>query len=803
MRKSFTQQILTVMICVLALAAGAAGAAQEQQTEATGRQRREGEFGREVLLEGMSDTAARDVYRLALRETELNMGYRRHREGLRGGTGHLTEHRWLARQDDDGQELVLLVGLMLPATRHPRLYLWGQTGPDEEPATNPDVEILAEAVGEMEAEQEVAREFTHAELTHEVYQLTSVDMSSAMQNLAKLGFNTQPPSAPVSINELPAVFAIDQAEVGSIVGQRRLDATTITSPEERLLILYHPSQTLEVAALKSVLEDTIDVKARQVLIEGMIIELTDDDFRELGVEWEWFGRQWQRATFLAEDHVDRTRFPFIYTYDPEFTPPEDLADRVRASLRMVIAEGKAELLSSPSVLVLDNRNAQVEVIREVPIIETVVHERTTEIKVRFETVGVILNIKPRISQEGGTVAMQVLAEVSEAPREEYIIIQDQPMAPTIHRRVISTMARVQDNTPFIIGGLIRTEQSLVVDRLPFLSRIPVLGRLFQRRRDRDDRREVIIVLTPRVLRPGDAERPAMPKDHERFDFLDTELFRHTYRLKAEDIFDLGFLEDNPAILSALERARRLVARRPQYGERSPFREMAAGVIPGEHGVVIRMLYEVVRYKLGVHEDIKDTNLIIFLEDEDTPAGFSVTWLARDILLPASPDGTLEGYFNRPYPKEVPILRFQIPAPDDLEAALDAPVCRIEWIEAHSRTDVEERLLEINHLRDDYRYEEFAFALDSASDMRRMKIALAVREMILINDWADMLRLRDFRVGRRLMVPEFDGPHERVMLVDHDVAEIFYKSNWYYHALRKRLELGHRLLDEALDGERGL
>jgi Flp pilus assembly secretin CpaC len=794
----------------MVLATGAAGAAQQnnqQQAEQTGQQQKaeqvgEGEegartFGREVTLEGLSDTAAREVYELTLQEASVRLGYRPCPEELPSGAGALTEYRCMARGEPTDQQNRLVVGLRTFATQHPRLYLWGQAAAGEQAVPNPDLEALAQAAREaMESAGKADRKFTPRELEHEVYQLSCIDTDSCLKTLGKLGYNTQPPKGQVNAGQLPTVFAMDQKSVKSVIGQKKLDDPTISSPEERLAIVYHSSQTRELAELKRVLAETVDVAARQVLIEGMVIELTEDDFKELGAEWEIFGDEWRKITFLQ----DEQQFPFIITYDPEFNPPADLAERLRTTIKMILEEGNAEVLSSPSVLVMDNRNAQVQVVRDVPIVESLVRENTTDFDVRFETVGVILNIKPRISQEGDTVAMQVLAEISEAPEEEFLVLQGQSVAPTINRRIVSTMARVRDNTPFIIGGLIRNEKATEIDRIPWISRIPVLGRLFQRRTDRHEKREVIVVLTPRVLKPSGTDRPVMPKDSERFDFLDNRLFRNSYRLKAEDVFDLGFLENNETIQRTMERARRFVNRRPQYADRSPFKEMVAGIIPGEDSVVMRMLYEVVRYKLKTHQDIKAENLIVFRRDPDSPAGFDVTWLADEILKPASPDGTLEGYYRREFPKEVLFLRFQLPVEGGLDAALRAPACTLEWVEAEDEEELEQHLLEINQLDEDYRYHEFACVLNEQGDMERLKTAVVLREIAKVNDFSELLRLSNFRVGRRLIIPEFDGPTERVLLIDHNVAEFFYKTDYYYHALRDRLEHGYEVIEEAITGE---
>ncbi len=656
------------------------------------------------------------------------------------------------------------------------------------------------------AQQEPAGPFPIKQLAHRTYQLSCIDMESCLTTLGMLGYNTKAPAGQVQLDQLPVVFALPFKAPASLVGKSAVDAKqewkdsslteeTLSAPENRLMILYHESQSEQVARLEDLLTETVDVPDRQVLIEGMVIELTEDDLKELGVQWEAFGDQWLKVTFLSEEK----KVPFVISYDPEFTPSPELAERITSTLRMVIQEGKGEVLSSPSVLVLNNRNARIKVVRDTPIISTKISFDIQNVDVRFEPVGIVLNIKPRISHDDSTVTMQIIAEVSEVPEGASITVEGTEVAPSIDRRIVETIARVHNNTPFIIGGLIRNEKARRIDRIPVLSRIPILGVLFRRSVTTREKREVIIVLTPRVIPIRGRHRPLMPKDDARFDFLDNRLFRNTYRIKAEDVFDVGFLKRNETVRQAFGDAKRLLDRRPAYADRSPFRELAQGVLPGEDAVVVRMIYEIVKGKLALHEKVRSENLIFFERDEAKPAGFALRWLGS-VLKDKSPGGTLEGYYGREYPKEVLFLSYPREPAGGLEAALQAPAAVAEWVMVQDRDEVEERLIAANGLDEGYRHHEFVLAVAEEKDMERVKAAIAVREIAKVNDFEESLALEDFRVGRRFVIPEFGNIEERIFLIDGQVCELFYKSDFYYPALKDRLEKGYQLLEEALARE---
>ena len=807
MRAVRTGTMVWLLGLLLLLGATVASGQEETSPPAAAEPQRASEptdYGRDVPLAELSEPACRDVYDMAVHHCLVSLNYEKADRVAPEKTAGLTASAYLVRKEEGGErggERVLIVGLKSYATQAPRIYLWGAVVLGEATRPNPDVQAVA-AAAEQAADnaKKAPRALSIRDLSHEVYQLGCIDMQSCMQLLGQLGYNTKAPGPQVKIDQLPAIFEVPAKAPKSIVGgkgasETQLDGQTLSAPEDRLMILYHSSQSEEVARLRDLLAGTIDVPERQVLIEAMVIELTEDTLREMGVEWGYRTTQRQFSTFKAEGE-GQSILKFFYSTEN----PEEFMAKLTATLQFSLAEGSAEILSRPSILVLNNQNAMIRVGRKTPILDQTITANFAKVKVRFEDVGIVLNIKPRVSEDDTTIAMQIIAEVSEMTDVDWIVVPSGPMvgtkiAPFIDRRIVETVARVRDNTPFIIGGLIRNRKSHSTDRVPILSRIPLLGWLFQNRKSEWEKREVIIVITPRVMRPGGTHRPVQPKDTSRFDFLDNRLFRNSYRLKAEDIFDLAFLERNETILEAFERVRKFVARHPEYAQRSPFKEMVDGVIPGEDSVAIRMVYEVVK-KLGLHERLDAKSMIFFEKDPEKPAGFGVTFLDEK-LLQYSPDGTLESYFEREYPKEVLFFRYKVPTEGRLEEVLASPVAEVEVRKVQDRDEVEDALLDINRLHDDYAYHEFAFVLDTDKDLTRLRRALVMHEVAKVNNFEDMLLLRNFRVGRRIVIPQLGEARDRTFLVDQDVAEFFFKSDYYYEALAAKLKQAYRIIEETL------
>jgi len=109
----------------------------------------------------------------------------------------------------------------------------------------------------------------------------------------------------------------------------------------------------------------------------------------------------------------------------------------------------------------------------------------------------------------------------------------------------------------------------------------------------------------------------------------------------------------------------------------------------------------------------------------------------------------------------------------------------------------------NKLGDNLRYDRFALVINTEGDLVRLKSSIALREIAKVNNFERLLRLSNFRVGRKLVIPELGGQDERMFLVDHAVAEFFYKSDYYYHALKEKLEQSYIVVEQAMAQEEGL
>jgi len=164
---------------------------------------------------------------------------------------------------------------------------------------------------------------------------------------------------------------------------------------------------------------------------------------------------------------------------------------------------RVRTLSAPSVLVKDNMVADFQVGAEVPIptssavaagVQAGGNSVFTQ-TIAFRNTGVIMRVRPQIN-EGGSLTLEVSQEVSQAGANNTSAIA----APVIGKSSVNSTIVVQDNETIAIGGFIHENKDLTRSRLPLLGRIPVAGVLFGSTNNSSSRSELIVLITPHVVR---------------------------------------------------------------------------------------------------------------------------------------------------------------------------------------------------------------------------------------------------------------------------------------------------------------
>jgi general secretion pathway protein D len=252
-----------------------------------------------------------------------------------------------------------------------------------------------------------------------------------------------------------------------------------------LLILAAPGdyESIESALRK------MDVAVRQVLVEVTIAEVTLTDELTYGLEW-YFNRGNGKALLDTGTQGLGSLIPgFSLSW---------LTTDYGAVLNALSKDSKVKIVSSPHITVADNQKAKIQVGDQVPTLSQTQSVEGSAVgiinSVQYTETGVLLTVTPRVNA-GGQVTMEINQEVSNATQTTTSSID----SPTIQKRNASSTVTVASGETIILAGLITEQKDNGNQGLPLLSKIPLIGALFGTQNWKDNRTELIILITPHVL----------------------------------------------------------------------------------------------------------------------------------------------------------------------------------------------------------------------------------------------------------------------------------------------------------------
>jgi general secretion pathway protein D len=339
-----------------------------------------------------------------------------------------------------------------------------------------------------------------------------------------------PPSSPPSSSPLVPTSAGPQSVAlppGMIQADPATNAILINAPD----VIYNNLR----AAL-----DKLDVRRAQVYVEALIAEITADKAAEFGIQWQNlsgasgsgtsarafggtnFGGAGQNILGIAANPASAGRGLNIGVVKGLVNIP-GVGEILNLGLlvRALEADDNANILSTPTLLTLDNEEARIVIGQNVPFITgqyALSGAATTPTPfqtVERRDVGLTLRVRPQIS-EGGTVRLQIYQEVSS--------VQDSsnPAGVITNKRAVESMVLVDDGQIVVIGGLIQDSVRDSVEKVPFLGDLPLLGALFTYNKRQRTKTNLMVFLRPTVLR--DAQR-AESLTSSRYDYILGEQYK--------------------------------------------------------------------------------------------------------------------------------------------------------------------------------------------------------------------------------------------------------------------------------------
>jgi general secretion pathway protein D len=593
----------------------------------------------------------------------------------------------------------------------------------------------------------------------------------------------QVPTLPQQQQQGGTVSAVPQ------IGGTFLHQATTGEPEERLLILYDKDQPETLQNILNLMREKVDVASRQIMIEALVVEVSADNELDLGLTLNT--SQNKVATSFNEVDAKGVSQPFIFSIDSTAAQ----SSVFQAKINALVAHGKAQILSSPSVLVLDGRQARIQIGQQVPVVKSVSTPAGIISSVDYFPVGIVLNLRPRISEDGKEVTMQAQTIVSAVNQQASApasgVTQISP-APVVDNREVQSFVRVANDTPFIIGGLIATNDNQTKSGIPFLVDLPVVGQFFGHTTNTKSKREVIVVVTPHVL-PLEQKYLSyvLPKDSDTFNRFGYKLFQNAYRIQGDEVFDFNFIYQSDALKNLLNRVRAGVKQRPELQSEEPFQSLLNGNIPGEQVLVHRMLWEIID-KIHYAQYVLPEHIIFFENRPDAPdkSGFQFTFLNSKV---AGGPG-----------QNALALTFDAESGTGGQS-LVPPAATVKY-QSITKQVYADQLTAGNDNDANGNPQHWTILLSDQYDGIRVSPAELLRGILVLKrvlelNSVTLQTLSDFHLGRQVIFPTEEELKSAHHIVDRDAARLFFEVFSYYPAFQRAFNRDAKRILQLLDEKR--
>jgi len=287
---------------------------------------------------------------------------------------------------------------------------------------------------------------------------------------------------------VPLSYADPYETAGAVQGQFSSVRVVPVRGSNSLVVNGQPDQVEAVVnAIKS-----LDRTPALIAFEVEMVEVDSDAARTLGVDW--LGAQGTPIVSIGWREAEPIMVPGQQTESQiDWRPWMRTSLQIVTQLKMLEEEGHAKVLARPSLTTLENKTARIITGDRFTILINQSSGSGTWQQIQYIDAGVRLELTPRLDADGAVV-VQLLPQVSTITgysREGY---------PIMSTREAQTTVRLKDGETLVIGGLIRDESSKEQAGLPGLSQIPVLGSLFGSSKESSRRTELVILVTPRVVK---------------------------------------------------------------------------------------------------------------------------------------------------------------------------------------------------------------------------------------------------------------------------------------------------------------
>lgn len=291
-----------------------------------------------------------------------------------------------------------------------------------------------------------------------------------------------------------------------VTAEKKNPASRVMVDESAGAVLFYGTDA-EAQKVQQAMQQ-VDIPAKQVSIEAEVVAISRNAAKNLGIEWEWsklpqypeHSKTYRNAGKSNERVEVETKrryngkgdnIPGIIRFGrgPEGYPFEFYFG---AKLNVLVTDGKAKILARPNITTIQGHEAIINIGGDVPVPTQTVAENSTTNTVTYRQAGIILRCTPRVNSDG-----QITTEVhTEVSTPEFVT---DLKAYRFNRRSADTIVRLRDGETMVIGGLISSEESRTMSKVPLLGDLPFFRMLFRNTQHNHTESEVMIFLKAHVL----------------------------------------------------------------------------------------------------------------------------------------------------------------------------------------------------------------------------------------------------------------------------------------------------------------
>ncbi|MDO9104722.1 MAG: type II secretion system secretin GspD [Methylovulum sp.] len=279
-------------------------------------------------------------------------------------------------------------------------------------------------------------------------------------------------------------------------GNTQKDVDIRADESTNALVIRAPDE--QMRSLKAVVRQ-LDIRRAQVHIEAIIAEVNYTKDQELGVEWHTK----QLSNGVSANTFTNNLGDFVTNSAKTMSVGYLVGGELRALLAAFAKDNNVNILSTPSLVTLDNEEASMIVGQNIGILSGSFTTATSGASNPFQTVqrqdvGIKLNVTPQIN-EGNAIKLKVKQEVSSVDQTT----ASSPSGVSIDKREIDTSVLVDDGKILVLGGLMQDRVEETITKVPLLGDIPFLGRLFQDTSTAVTKKNLMVFLRPEIMRDPD------------------------------------------------------------------------------------------------------------------------------------------------------------------------------------------------------------------------------------------------------------------------------------------------------------